>query len=431
MSALALDSQNSWRTGRVLKIFISYRRDDSAGWAGRVYDRVSHEFGADAVFMDVEGIRPGENFDTAILENVRGADVALVLVGPNWLAPDPATGLRRIDRADDWVRREIETALSTGSTVIPLLVQGARSPRKNDLPASLAELARKETVSLQMGSFQDDLDRLVPEIQSRDPWRPFKAPADRPMADFVWSDALMVHWRVSRADLLPHLPAGFELDEYDGSPWVSADAVGSADINLRMLARLLPAVRAVGRTVGRIPNVANVTQHPILNLKTYVTQRDRPGMLVLRMFMASGATMNVGKLLTRLPYRHAPFHSSRDGDERRIAMNGARAGAFRAAYQPDGEPFIVRPDTFEAFVHHRYVTYAGAAGSNDYRMFEMQYSPWTIQAARMRTLSHSLFEPLDIKPIGEPVTHAARRLTCTAWPVRRLNSLDAQARRRQ
>jgi hypothetical protein len=93
------------------KVFISYRRDDSAGHAGRVHDRLEREFGADLLFMDVDTIPLGANFIKVLRDGVAKCDVLLALIGPNWLDARDEKGNRRLDNPEDFLRIEIATAL--------------------------------------------------------------------------------------------------------------------------------------------------------------------------------------------------------------------------------------------------------------------------------------------------------------------------------
>lgn len=140
-------------------IFLSYRRDDSAGFTGRLADRLEARFGAGSVFMDVDDIRPGEDYQHAIDSQLRSVDVVLVIIGPRWLAAT-GDGQRRLDDPRDVVRLEIETALASGKPVIPVLVGGAAMPGEEQLPAPLGGLARHQAVVLSDGGWQGDVGRL-------------------------------------------------------------------------------------------------------------------------------------------------------------------------------------------------------------------------------------------------------------------------------
>jgi TIR domain-containing protein len=110
-------------------IFISYRRQQSSHFAGRLHDRLADFFGAGRVFMDVDAVKPGENFVEAIDRALAASNVLLVIMGPSWLAIADKQGRRRLDDPEDIVRLEIEAALSRDFLVVPVLVEGATMPK--------------------------------------------------------------------------------------------------------------------------------------------------------------------------------------------------------------------------------------------------------------------------------------------------------------
>ena len=129
-------------------IFISYRRDDSAGYTGRLYDRLAAHFGADKVFMDVAGIELGTDFVTAIEQAVGSCKVLIVVIGDEWLSTTDAAGRRRLDDPHDFVRLETSVALEREIRVVPVLVGGALMPRGEELPAELKSLARRQAIEI-------------------------------------------------------------------------------------------------------------------------------------------------------------------------------------------------------------------------------------------------------------------------------------------
>ena len=146
------------------KIFLSYRREDSAGVAGRIYDRLRGHFGPDSVFFDVDSVPLGVDFQEHIESVLSHCDVFLAVIGPDW-AGQINTG-RRIDDPEDWVRIEIEAALKQGLPVIPVLIDHTRMPSKADLPPSLARLARRNAVGVDQGQdFHHHVDRLIRGIE--------------------------------------------------------------------------------------------------------------------------------------------------------------------------------------------------------------------------------------------------------------------------
>src|SRR5574341_1955028 len=125
-------------------IFISYRREDTAGHAGRLFDRLRARFGRERVFMDVEGIEAGADFVEAIEGAVGSCDVLLAMIGKEWLRCTDRSGRRRLDDPHDFIRLETAAAFRRKVRVIPVLVEDADIPGPDDLPEDLKPLARSE-----------------------------------------------------------------------------------------------------------------------------------------------------------------------------------------------------------------------------------------------------------------------------------------------
>ena len=147
------------------RIFISYRRADSAGYAGRIYDRLSAHFGVDAVFMDVDTIEAGVDFLEVLQNSVQSCDVVVVLVGRNWLTIKDETSKRRLDNPEDFVRIEIATALNRDIRVIPVLVDGAQMPSSAELPDNLKPLVRRNALQVNHHSFNANAHRLIAQLE--------------------------------------------------------------------------------------------------------------------------------------------------------------------------------------------------------------------------------------------------------------------------
>lgn len=148
------------------KIFISYRREDSAGYSGRLADRLALTFGDRQIFRDFEDINPGQNFAESIQAGLSGADVFLVVIGPRWLQVTDHNGRRRLDNAEDFVRLEIETALQRDIQIIPILVNGAKMPRTADLPTSLTTLIYRQALELSDSRWEQDVGKLIGHIKN-------------------------------------------------------------------------------------------------------------------------------------------------------------------------------------------------------------------------------------------------------------------------
>jgi hypothetical protein len=148
-----------------VKIFINYRRDDTAGHAGRVRDRLAPEFGRSRIFMDVAGIRPGAPFAKVLRDKVAACDVLLALIGPRWIDARDKDGNRRLDSTADYVRIEIALALRIDIPVIPILLDGATIPRAQELPKDIEGLVRHNGLHLRDASFDSDIEKLIAEIK--------------------------------------------------------------------------------------------------------------------------------------------------------------------------------------------------------------------------------------------------------------------------
>ena len=146
------------------KIFISYRREDTAGYAISLHDRLAARFGAEQVFMDIDNIDFGDDFVDVIKEKISACDVLLVLIGRNWLTSKDASGRRRLDSPDDFVRLEVAAALERKIRVIPVLFAGAVPPMRDDLPADMAPLSRRNAITISDAAFHQDVVRLLDSI---------------------------------------------------------------------------------------------------------------------------------------------------------------------------------------------------------------------------------------------------------------------------
>ena len=143
------------------RIFVSYRREDTRHLVGRIGDRLMDHFGDERVFVDVDTIEPGLDFAEAIAAAVGSCQVLLALIGDRWLDSTDRKGRRKLDDSNDLVRLEIQAALERNIRVIPVLVDGVAMPTAEELPPSLAGLARRHAFELSYSRFRDDARRLV------------------------------------------------------------------------------------------------------------------------------------------------------------------------------------------------------------------------------------------------------------------------------
>lgn len=143
------------------RIFISYRRSDSSGHAGRLYDYLKDYFGPERIFFDVDTIQAGSNFEQKITTELENSDAALVLIGNQWLDLKDKEGNRRLDNLQDYVRFEVETALGKDIPVIPILLQGVQMPSATMLPETLYDLSRRNAIRLNDDHWKSDCNLLV------------------------------------------------------------------------------------------------------------------------------------------------------------------------------------------------------------------------------------------------------------------------------
>jgi len=145
-------------------VFLSYRRDDSQHFAGRLYDRLTDRFGVSGVFMDIDSIRPGADFAETVVRAVAECDVLLAVVGQRWVDARHDDGGRRLDDPADFVALELRAALERDVVVIPVLVDGATIPRPEDLPPELAGFARRNAMRVDHETFRSDVTALLDAI---------------------------------------------------------------------------------------------------------------------------------------------------------------------------------------------------------------------------------------------------------------------------
>lgn len=151
------------RTGG--RIFITYRREESAWPADRLFGLLEGRFGEGMVFRDVASIQPGDKFAEVINAAVARCDVLLALIGSRWSTATGKDGRQRLADPEDFVRLEIEGALRHDVRVIPVLIDGAQMPRRADLPPSLADLVKLQAFELALSHFDPDAEQLIRALE--------------------------------------------------------------------------------------------------------------------------------------------------------------------------------------------------------------------------------------------------------------------------
>jgi hypothetical protein len=190
---------------KTTRCFISYRRGDSAGITGRIFDRLSLKYGAGSVFMDIDAIPIGMDFVNVLANEIRQCDVIFAVIGPRWLGPKGSSGIPRIHDSNDFIRMELEAAIQLGKPVIPILVDGAVMPRPEDVPASLAPILYRNAVAVDSGpDFHSNMDRLITAVDglldrtAPQPSTPFKGLPDINTGDLEADQVFVSHATVDR-----------------------------------------------------------------------------------------------------------------------------------------------------------------------------------------------------------------------------------------
>lgn len=180
-------------------VFVSYRRDDSASQALNVAQYLENALGAGEVFFDLNHLRAGDNFKKVLEARLDKCGHMLAVIGPNWLYAQDGLGRRRIDDPEDWVRIEVSRALARSIRVIPVLVNGATLPRRDELPDDLKALPDHHAVRITTDGFRHEMAGLMQDISSIEPKRSLKG---------VWQFVAVVAVIFAGASLNGYLKSG-------------------------------------------------------------------------------------------------------------------------------------------------------------------------------------------------------------------------------
>ena len=150
-----------------MAIFINYRRKDSEDITGRIYDKLVENFSKDSVFKDVDDIPLGVDFKNYLESKIQESKVFLAVIGNEWLDVQNPDGSRRIDGHQDFVRIEIELALTKNMLIIPVFVQGVKGLSGDKLPESIQELATRNGIEIRSyPDFHVTTNRLIKKLES-------------------------------------------------------------------------------------------------------------------------------------------------------------------------------------------------------------------------------------------------------------------------
>jgi uncharacterized protein len=226
-----------------------------------------------------------------------------------------------------------------------------------------------------------------------------------------WRDLLFMHWPVDQELLRPLIPRALTLDAFDGSAWLSITPFFMSGTRPRAL-----------------PSVPPLSDFPELNVRTYVTARERPGIWFFSLDARSRVAVRLARAIFKLPYYDAKM-SSRvfSGSEVRYESvrthRGAPGARFAGRYRPVGDPFYARPGTLDHFLSERYCLYSADSSAGVLRG-EIHHPPWPLQEAEVEVETLEMTAQIGLTlPASSPrVAYFSSRLDTLAWPPRRIGS---------
>ncbi|MFN2431860.1 MAG: YqjF family protein [Gemmatimonadota bacterium] len=262
-----------------------------------------------------------------------------------------------------------------------------------------------------MTSFLSAMRRQAAVLREQD-HRPWPVPAGPWVMAQTWEDLLFLHWRVATDPVRALLPAGLALDTFDGDAWL-----GVTPFRLRNLR---------GRALPPVPGVSAFLE---LNVRTYVTAEDRPGVFFFSLDASNAAAVEGARRLYGLPYFRArmsaiPTEHGIEFVSRRDDPRGGEA-ELKALYGPAGPATRAAPGSLEAFLVERYCLYAIGPRARLLRA-EIHHLPWPLQPGRA-ALDRNTMAPRGVRLGGEPLLHFARRLDVLVWPPHRVEALSSAA----
>ena len=219
----------------------------------------------------------------------------------------------------------------------------------------------------------------------------------------TWDHLLFAHYRVPAEILARHVPQGLEIDQHDGSGWLG----------------VTPFIVTGFRLRGIVP-LPRVSTFPELNVRTYVTADDKPGIWFFSLDTSSRLAVEGARRTYKLPYFHAHTSVSRRGGA--IEYSSERADGsgrrFEARYGPEGEEFNAEPGSLEYFLAERYCLYAIDRGA--LHRADIHHPPWPLQPAEADVTENTMAPPGIELPRERPLCHFAPRQDVLIWSLSRL-----------
>lgn len=149
-----------------MKVFISYRRDDAAPWAGRIYDSLANELSSSIVFIDIDSILAGDDFEEKLNIVLSTCEIMLVLISKSWVNAKNESGDLKLFLKNDYVKHEIKSAIKNDMLLLAVLLDGAKMPDATQLPPEITALATRNAVKISHDRYKADIDNLLSVILS-------------------------------------------------------------------------------------------------------------------------------------------------------------------------------------------------------------------------------------------------------------------------
>lgn len=234
--------------------------------------------------------------------------------------------------------------------------------------------------------------------------RPWPLPERKWTLSMRWEDLLFMHWPVEAAGLRRIIPAGLELDLFDGQAWLGVVPFRMVDTHLRAW-----------------PPMPFASSFPELNVRTYVRCGGKPGVWFFSLDAASWLAVQTARRFFYLPYEHAQMSANTVAGS--ISYHSARRdgrAAFEASYHAVGPINLAKPGTLEHWLTERYCLYSADSNGGLWRG-EIHHSPWPLQAAEVEERRNNMTAPLGIAlPDIKPIVNFAKALDVVAWSIDRV-----------
>ncbi len=249
------------------------------------------------------------------------------------------------------------------------------------------------------------------KVLSQTEHRPYPLPKGPWVLRMRWHDLLFMHWPVPEEVLRLLIPPALKLDTFDGSAWLGVVPFRMTSVRPRFL-----------------PVVPGLSSFPELNVRTYVTHRDKPGVYFFSLDAHNPIAVRLARATFGLPYFDARMSCRTSGDEVRYRSirthKDASKARFGASYRPTGEPYESGSGTLERFLTERYCLYsAGVRGDGPTRRGDIHHKMWPLQPAEVEVEELEMTSQIGVTlPDTEPVLYYARRLDIVAWSPERIDA---------